>query len=107
MVRGQTGTSLPPESIRRRCAREATFGSWVFISRVRPASWRRPKKSRISAPEAASRLPVGSSARTTAGSVTSARARSEEHTSELQSRRDLVCRLLLEKKNKNYEKNNK
>src|SRR5438874_6065434 len=27
-----------------------------------------------------------------------AKARSEEHTSELQSRRDLVCRLLLEKK---------
>src|SRR5438874_7409208 len=27
--------------------------------------------------------------------------RSEEHTSELQSRRDLVCRLLLEKKNNN------
>src|SRR6267378_599268 len=27
-----------------------------------------------------------------------ARSRSEEHTSELQSRRDLVCRLLLEKK---------
>src|SRR5690349_24169482 len=30
--------------------------------------------------------------------------RSEEHTSELQSRRDLVCRLLLEKK-KNKKKN--
>src|SRR5204862_7629683 len=29
------------------------------------------------------------------------RPRSEEHTSELQSRRDLVCRLLLEKKNPN------
>src|SRR5690349_23763679 len=29
--------------------------------------------------------------------------RSEEHTSELQSRRDLVCRLLLEKKNKNKD----
>src|SRR5438874_4589848 len=28
--------------------------------------------------------------------------RSEEHTSELQSRRDLVCRLLLEKKNAGY-----
>src|SRR5690349_23924285 len=28
------------------------------------------------------------------------RMRSEEHTSELQSRRDLVCRLLLEKKKK-------
>src|SRR5690349_24220615 len=31
-------------------------------------------------------------------------ARSEEHTSELQSRRDLVCRLLLEKKKKKKEK---
>src|SRR5690606_40543083 len=29
-----------------------------------------------------------------------ARVRSEEHTSELQSRENLVCRLLLEKKNK-------
>src|SRR5690349_23506954 len=29
-------------------------------------------------------------------------ARSEEHTSELQSRRDLVCRLLLEKKKKTH-----
>src|SRR2546421_3798057 len=28
--------------------------------------------------------------------------RSEEHTSELQSRSDLVCRLLLEKKKKNH-----
>src|SRR3712207_7754838 len=31
-----------------------------------------------------------------------ARRRSEEHTSELQSRQYLVCRLLLEKKNKIY-----
>src|SRR5438874_10189278 len=30
--------------------------------------------------------------------------RSEEHTSELQSRRDLVCRLLLEKKKKKENK---
>src|SRR5438874_9464311 len=30
--------------------------------------------------------------------------RSEEHTSELQSRRDLVCRLLLEKKNIDIQK---
>src|SRR5690349_23433926 len=30
------------------------------------------------------------------------RLRSEEHTSELQSRRDLVCRLLLEKKKHKY-----
>src|SRR5690606_39488976 len=32
--------------------------------------------------------------------ASSARARSEEHTSELQSRENLVCRLLLEKKKK-------
>src|SRR3989442_8938985 len=36
------------------------------------------------------------------GSIT-AWARSEEHTSELQSRPHLVCRLLLEKKKKNVE----
>src|SRR5438874_8674383 len=48
---------------------------------------------------------------TQAGSEVSARSacgraapkRSEEHTSELQSRRDLVCRLLLEKKKKNKQ----
>src|SRR5438874_5295345 len=33
-------------------------------------------------------------------------SRSEEHTSELQSRRDLVCRLLLEKKKKKKKNNN-
>src|SRR5690349_22123028 len=36
--------------------------------------------------------------RNTASSRLRASPRSEEHTSELQSRRDLVCRLLLEKK---------
>src|SRR2546421_2002456 len=35
-----------------------------------------------------------------AGSLVSRTTRSEEHTSELQSRSDLVCRLLLEKKKK-------
>ena len=33
--------------------------------------------------------------------------RSEEHTSELQSQSDLVCSLLLEKKNKNKKKKKK
>src|SRR5690606_40113949 len=32
------------------------------------------------------------------------KARSEEHTSELQSRENLVCRLLLEKKNKTHSR---
>src|SRR3712207_7845784 len=35
------------------------------------------------------------------------RQRSEEHTSELQSRQYLVCRLLLEKKKKKYNLNDK
>src|SRR5690349_22202297 len=39
--------------------------------------------------------------------VSDADDRSEEHTSELQSRRDLVCRLLLEKKKKKNKRNNK
>src|SRR5206468_12708320 len=39
-----------------------------------------------------------------AGSTGSAIPRSEEHTSELQSRSDLVCRLLLEKKKKKKKK---
>src|SRR5260221_5281255 len=47
--------------------------------------------------------PSGSSTAFSAGIVTYSaavpKARSEEHTSELQSHSDLVCRLLLEKKN--------
>src|SRR2546427_8375439 len=35
------------------------------------------------------------------------RGRSEEHTSELQSQSNLVCRLLLEKKKKKKKKNNR
>src|SRR5690349_23948610 len=42
----------------------------------------------------------GRTAPATAATRCSGRNRSEEHTSELQSRRDLVCRLLLEKKKK-------
>src|SRR5215471_3873620 len=37
--------------------------------------------------------------------ITWARLRSEEHTSELQSRRELVCRLLLEKKKEGKRQN--
>src|SRR3712207_7172887 len=42
----------------------------------------------------------------TRGRRVAARARSEEHTSELQSRQYLVCRLLLEKKKKTTRKYN-
>src|SRR5699024_11854289 len=54
-------------------------GSW----RPAPRAWRRWRKN------------TPPSRRTRVGT----RARSEEHTSELQSRFDLVCRLLLDKKN--------
>src|SRR5438105_8112400 len=45
-------------------------------------------------------LGVAAALGTTDVSYLAPQARSEEHTSELQSRVDLVCRLLLEKKNK-------
>src|SRR5438874_10301064 len=44
-----------------------------------------------------------SSARPTGASCSWWSTRSEEHTFELQSRRDLVCRLLLEKKKKRHD----
>src|SRR5690349_23395006 len=49
------------------------------------------------------RLPITTAPPAPSGRMLSKRLtewRSEEHTSELQSRRDLVCRLLLEKKKK-------
>src|SRR5207249_11773003 len=57
-------------------------------------SSRKPKRSKRSSKRRA--RPSNSSS---LGGLTR-RARSEEHTSELQSRFDLVCRLLLEKKKK-------
>src|SRR5437016_7448557 len=59
-----------------------------------PISTRRPLPSMLTA----SAPPSGSAS--TAASACS--GRSEEHTSELQSLTNLVCRLLLEKKNHNY-----
>src|SRR6266496_1600913 len=43
---------------------------------------------------------IGNAFRASVRRFAEAEGRSEEHTSELQSRRDLVCRLLLEKKKK-------
>src|SRR5438874_3733092 len=53
---------------------------------------------RTSAPRPADRVRRGPEGRR--HNRRTGRTRSEEHTSELQSRRDLVCRLLLEKKKK-------
>src|SRR5207249_11102551 len=76
--------------------------------------WRRPRRCRPSRPHAPESLPrrllpaaarrrpssTGRNSRSPPRPETRSRVaiRSEEHTSELQSRFDLVCRLLLEKK---------
>src|SRR5690349_23488923 len=56
-----------------------------------------------SRPSGSSQTRTGSIPRS-AGARGGSSTRSEEHTSELQSRRDLVCRLLLEKKKKSSRK---
>src|SRR5215211_8960629 len=69
---------------------------------------RRPPRSTLFPYTTLFRSPCGRSGPTDTGARASARARrpssaagrSEEHTSELQSHSDLVCRLLLEKKKK-------
>src|SRR2546421_2816288 len=79
---------------------------------VHPTRVRRIEQDRVEAHPAGARLPFGSGAvAAQTGELLPRRAavarakqggvlRSEEHTSELQSRSDLVCRLLLEKKKK-------
>src|SRR5438874_10290620 len=70
----------------------STLFPYTTLFRSRSSSWARisaPTAGRTPSPKGSSRSPL----------VTA--YRSEEHTSELQSRRDLVCRLLLEKKKKN------
>src|SRR5438034_9887506 len=65
------------------------------------ASWWRRRRRR---PSCSSRASSGCARRPTDCSCTGVwRPRSEEHTSELQSHSDLVCRLLLEKKKKRTE----
>src|SRR5690606_39382581 len=64
--------------------------------RPRAASWCCRAASTESTPASS---PTSSSARTTRTRAPTTVRRSEEHTSELQSRENLVCRLLLEKKN--------
>src|SRR3712207_7587831 len=63
--------------------------------------------SPMSAPAVSARFGLWRSHTTsaaTAGRIATESIRSEEHTSELQSRQYLVCRLLLEKKKKKYYK---
>src|SRR2546422_8203055 len=88
----------------RRPPRSTLFPYTTLFRSLRQPAARRPRRDR-----AARRRPLAQRA-TAAQRDTAAldrrrlparrRIRSEEHTSELQSRLHLVCRLLLEKKNK-------
>src|SRR5207302_9874743 len=76
-VRVHLRTSLatwPSRSRMARCACRETLSSWVTRMIVLPCSCRSSKIFRISTPEVESRLPVGSTARMTSGSFTSARS---------------------------------
>src|SRR5690349_23497757 len=90
----------------RRPPRSTLFPyTTLFRSSASPCS--RSSSSRRALPPGTAAPSAGSTrapASLNTGSWTWTRDRSEEHTSELQSRRDLVCRLLLEKKKKKKNK---
>src|SRR2546427_8605838 len=98
MIRRPPRSTLFPYTTLFRSPRDS-----VEITETRPTRWTivpRPQDADklpeswgyfyVVCPNCAARAPVGRPAR----------ARSEEHTSELQSQSNLVCRLLLEKKKK-------
>src|SRR5690606_40948552 len=100
----------PWSRTRMRSALQMVDRRWATTKAVRPLSSRR-SASWISSSVWVSMDEVASSRIRIRGSARKARAkeiswrwpRSEEHTSELQSRENLVCRLLLEKKNKTVQ----
>src|SRR3712207_8320439 len=90
----------------RRPPRSTLFPyTTLFRSSVFEVPWRRDTQPVSSLEEAMRKVLIPFAALVLCagpalGQRTSAANRSEEHTSELQSRQYLVCRLLLEKKNK-------
>src|SRR6266496_2423681 len=96
--------SWPPIG-RPHCSRAPDHSRATFRHHLPPAAHRAGNESRPALSVVSAILSPCPSRPTTfsAGTRTSWKrvtlfSRSEEHTSELQSRRDLVCRLLLEKK---------
>src|SRR5690349_22146276 len=69
------------------------------LFRTDRSSGERVERMFLISPRLSARRSAAFGAKPAAPEPAPAPARSEEHTSELQSRRDLVCRLLLEKKN--------
>src|SRR5436309_11934058 len=81
----------------RRPPRSTLF-PYTTLFRSAPSACRRPRKRASKQSASAPRSGWKEAGRAKPGSTSS--HRSEEHTSELQSRENLVCRLLLEKKKK-------
>src|SRR5688572_31851275 len=92
MIRRPPRSTLFPYTTLFRSSHPA-IPSWLSADRT-PFDTRRLQRSRDSGACSASLCARGSF-----------RLRSEEHTSELQSQSNLVCRLLLEKKKKKHQSN--
>src|SRR3712207_8357889 len=94
----------------RRPPRSTLFPYTTLFRSVGTPGWSDPpiatRRSRVSgpvgvqAPAAGNRTPMSKKTDQQERQAAAREARSEEHTSELQSRQYLVCRLLLEKKKK-------
>src|SRR3712207_7957914 len=82
----------------RRPPRSTLF-PYTTLFRSVPAASRAPRQPLVDRDGVHVTVTVGHAASVSRRSPAQARGRSEEHTSELQSRQYLVCRLLLEKTN--------
>src|SRR5690606_41950943 len=102
VVRSLLFTTSAPPQISTLSLHDALPICCASPSATASSSPRAATRRRRSSSTSATPTSAGSTASSTVGrsrcSATSARWRSEEHTSELQSRENLVCRLLLEKK---------
>src|SRR5690606_40592756 len=100
MTRRPPGSTLFPYTtlFRSSCSRWRARGSRPRTGHRRRAERRDRRRTSTMADKQAVQA---------AQTADAATERSEEHTSELQSRENLVCRLLLEKKNKKTEQSNR
>src|SRR5438034_1472668 len=96
----ETGIVSPDGCSWRMARKDSTATGNANCSPKKPLTNRPP----LTSPRSSSRLRIISSSRHFGRIDSQARSRSEEHTSELQSHSDLVCRLLLEKKKKKKKK---
>src|SRR5438034_5747354 len=98
--RGGSSRCFCSRSVLCPATRRKAAGQWAKtrLAFLRGALKRRKRKTRYR--RSPSSTVACCRALENTGSTTTRRTRSEEHTSELQSHSDLVCRLLLEKKKK-------